>query len=98
MPTPPHLIGALPPGMTRAEAALLLSRVNGMSSAESEVWVQVIMARTDAEIALERGRALSTVKAQIRALLVKSGARSRVQLAVIGLECLWRWVLSCTSD
>lgn len=54
--------------------------MNELTRCEREVLAGIVAGKPNKTIAYERGCALGTVKTQARALLVKSGERSRTAL------------------
>ncbi len=70
----------------QSTTAVPLQPVDPLTDREEEVLVLVARGRTNAEIALELFIGVSTVKTHVAALLMKLGARNRVELALWAYE------------
>jgi DNA-binding CsgD family transcriptional regulator len=78
--TPHALVVARGPRGNEARRAAILEAAYGLSAAESHIALQIAEGKTAEAIAINRGVAVGTVRAQIKAIFAKIGVKRQIEL------------------
>jgi DNA-binding CsgD family transcriptional regulator len=78
--TPHAMVVARGPRGDEARRAAILEAVYGLSAAESHIALQLAEGKTAQAIAINRGVAVGTVRAQVKAIFAKMGVNRQIEL------------------